>query len=147
MTVETSFAKRRITPIVFATGAVLLGILAGCSGPSVSPVSGTVKYKNEVVKGGNVTFSPQDKNPAPPASATVNENGEYVLQTLGAGSGAVVGKHRVTYNPPEANLTEAQRSDPKYKAPLSPYLGLVPAVAEVEVKSGKNVIDIELKKK
>jgi hypothetical protein len=140
--------NRQINPLIFTiAGSVLIVILAGCSGPRVASVSGTVKYNNELVKGGTVTFSPEGTNPGPPATGTVNASGEYVLQTQGSGSGAVVGKHRVTYLPPEAELTEAQRSDPKYKAPLSPYLGLVPTVAEVEVKTGKNVIDIELKKK
>ncbi|MFO0925668.1 MAG: hypothetical protein U0736_01350 [Gemmataceae bacterium] len=61
-----------------------------------------------------------------------------------AGDGAVVGKHRVTFSPPEPQVTEQQRTNPKFTPPPPPYRGLVPKPAEVEVKADSNTIDLEL---
>ncbi|MCI0461438.1 MAG: hypothetical protein L0Z62_31190 [Gemmataceae bacterium] len=116
--------------------------LVGCGGAgNLAPVSGTLKYKGEPVKGGTLMFSPTGEGgqTGKPTSASVKEDGAFKT-----GEGALVGRHRVTYTPPEQKLTEEQRTNPKYIAPPPPYMNLVAKPAEVEVKSGDNTITLEL---
>ena len=66
------------------------------------------------------------------------------MGTQRAADGAVVGKHKVTYTPPVMNFPEGKEPKPGESPPRSGFEGLVPKVAEVEVKPGPNTIDIEL---
>jgi len=120
--------------------------LAGCGG-GLAPVTGKVTYKNEPVKGGILFFNPipasEGGAAGRPAVAEVQADGTYTLMTEDS-PGALIGKHRVTFNPPEQKLTDEQKTDTKTKVPPPPYMGLTPKVAEVEVKSGANAINIEL---
>jgi hypothetical protein len=111
-------------------------MLVGC-GPSISPVTGTVTYKGEPVKGGTLIFSPVGEGTA--ATGTVQDDGTYVLKT-DTSNGAQVGKVKVTYSAPGGEAS----TDPKKQGIASPYVGLVPKTPEIEVKSGANTIDIEL---
>jgi hypothetical protein len=127
---------------------VLAATLSGCGGSgSLAPVSGKVIYQGQPVKGGSLIFSPVGEGKVGKAgSADVGDDGAFTVKT-DAAAGAGIGKHRVTYTPAEAKMTEEQRKDPKFTPPPSPYLGLAPKDAEVEVKSGANDITIELVKK
>jgi hypothetical protein len=121
--------------------------LVGCGGGDLASVNGKLTYKGAPVKGGTVTFSPVGSGKytaGKAASAEVQADGTYTLGTYSDSDGARIGRHRVTYTPPAQELTEQQRSDPKYIAPPPPYLGLAPKQAEVEVKVEDNNIDIEL---
>lgn len=126
---------------------VLAVVLTGCGGPAKATVTGKVTYKKEPVKGGTIVFGPiagDANNPGKPATATVQADGTFTLTTDRANDGAIIGKHNVSYTAPEPELTEAQRTDPKYNPPVSPYAGLVAKTKEVEVKAGVNSIEIEL---
>jgi hypothetical protein len=118
----------------------LAGAMVGC-GESVSPVTGKVTWKGEPVKGGTIIFRPAEpgNRPGSPASATVGEDGTYSLQ-VGANAGAVIGKNTVGYTAPEGKPS----LDPGKDGELSPYANLVPTQKEVEVKTGKNEINIQL---
>jgi hypothetical protein len=121
--------------LLFAAFSVAL---VGC-GESTSPVTGKVTYKGEVVKGGTLIFSPIADGrglPGTPASATVQPDGTYTLER----GGAIVGKNMVSYTAPPGKPSE----DPDKEGEISPYANLVPQTKEVEVKSGKNVIDLQL---
>jgi hypothetical protein len=115
--------------------------LGGCGGGNLAPVSGKVTHRGEPVKGGTLIFSPTGEGgqTGKSVSAEVKEDGSYKT-----GEGAVLGRHRVTYTPPEQKLTEEQRTDPKYIAPPPPYMNLVAKPAEVEVKAGSTTVDLEL---
>jgi hypothetical protein len=114
---------------------------AGCSA-GLGQVTGKVTYKGAAVKGGTLIFSPSDGGK--PASATVQQDGTFTLGTYSSNDGALVGNHTVSYTPPEQELTEQQKTDPKYIAPPSPYAGLAPKQTQVQIKSGSNTLDIEL---
>lgn len=124
---------------------VLVAFLSGC-GENVARVKGTAAYKGAPVKGGTVIFSPigAGLEPGSPATADVKSDGTFRMVTNTGSDGAIVGKHRVSYTPPAQELTEEQRKNPKYIAPLPPYMGLVAKQTEIEIKPGDNTIEIEL---
>jgi hypothetical protein len=130
---------------VVVMGLVLSAATIGCGGPDQASVSGKVTYNGEPVHGGTLIFGPAGEgNVGRPASATIKADGTYVLGTSGATDGALVAKHRVSYTCPPQVLTKEQESDHDYVAPPPPYAGMVPKQLEVQVKSGRNKIDIEL---
>ncbi|HTN76801.1 MAG TPA: hypothetical protein VL096_16190 [Pirellulaceae bacterium] len=128
-------------------GVVLLLFVTGCGtgGPATSPVSGKVVQGGKPVEGGSLTFAPaDDAKPiadSSPVITQVNADGTFKLT-----QGAVAGKHRILYSPPNIDW-QAPEWDGKGtppQAPKSPYAGLVPKVPDVEIKSGPNDITIEL---
>jgi hypothetical protein len=73
--------------------------LAGCSGGSVAPVSGTVKLDGKPLPHATVVFQPDGggPNPGPGSTGKTDANGHYELQvTTTNARGAVVGKHKVS---------------------------------------------------
>jgi hypothetical protein len=85
--------------------AVMLGMAAivvilGCGDDTGLarryPVSGTVKYKGELLKKGQIAFQPA--NPPMPAGRQAEgfiENGSYTLTTATQGDGALPGEYKV----------------------------------------------------
>jgi hypothetical protein len=152
--------KGKLLMITFARQALRLGTLtalallvslSGCSGGggfAVAPVRGKVTFDGQPVQGGVITFRPvaaqadAAREAGKPASAEVGNDGTFVLSTYGSQDGAVVGRHQVTYTP----VSKGAESYEDTPAP-SPYIGLVPEPAEVEVKSGANQIEIKLVKR
>lgn len=131
---------------IFAIALALPG--CGSSGDfATSPVRGKVTFNGQPVTGGSVTFRPVSTGGAlagKPASATLQADGTYVLTTYKDGDGAVVGKHELSYSAPLLDYQgEAKPGDER---PKSPFDGLAPKEKQVEVKSGKNEINIELAK-
>ena len=128
--------------------ALVLGVLSGCNSDTMptGKTSGTVSYDGKPVEGGQITFAPVSSgksNPGKPASGEVDAGGEFVLTTYVDGDGAVVGKHRVIYNPPSTAVetpTTGHVQDPG----KSKYAGLVANPAEVEVGKGENTFEIRL---
>lgn len=84
-------------------------ILAGCGGADerdVALAKGKVVCQGKPVSGGTVTLTPvsasrENELPGKPATAAVQSDGTFVLSTYGDKDGAIVGKHRVMYTPPE----------------------------------------------
>jgi len=125
--------------------AVSVAILGCGGGANLAPLTGKVTFKGAPVTGGFLTFNPVGTGqPGKPATAEVKEDGTYAAQTNTPGDGALIGKHTVSYLPPEVKLPEGQKPDTKKNPPPPPYMGLTPKQSEVEVKSGSNTIDIEL---
>ena len=75
----------------------------------------------------------------------IGSDGSFTVSTYGEADGAVVGKHQLVFFPPPAVTpdTPAGAHTPTVK---SPYEGLAPRVAEVEVKVGGNQLTVELEK-
>src|SRR5262245_40614367 len=76
-------------------------LLAGCSGPRMSPVKGQGTCTGKPVAEAAITFSPmprfeKDLEPGKPATGFTDAEGNYTLSTFKNYDGALVGKHRVT---------------------------------------------------
>lgn len=82
-----------------ALTCVIVGLICapGCGkkGPSLAPVVGTIRYEGKPVGGASVSFVPSDPK-LRAATAITDDQGNYRLETLGFGEGAIVGKHRVS---------------------------------------------------
>jgi hypothetical protein len=129
-------------------GLALLVSAAGCGGgPPLASVSGKVTCQGAAVDGGTLIFSPLTEDTMAagrPGQAQIQSDGSYTVSTERPGDGVVLGKHRVTFTPPEQQLTPEQRTDPNYNAPPPRYAGYGLKDAEVEVHAGSNTINIEL---
>jgi len=136
-------------------GLVSLVSLAGCGGAdesfSTAKVSGKVMLDGKPVEGGDLIFAPiaadKDKKPGKSGVASVGMDGTYVVSTYAKGDGAVVGKHKVTFNPSTAGAPPVvDPSAAHVEARVNPYAGVEPKQSEVTVVKGTNTIDIELVK-
>ena len=87
----------RIVRRAAVTCGVLLTLVAGCGKgpPRRAPVVGTIQLAGQPVVGATVTFVPLARG-LRPASATTDDRGDYCLQTIGMGPGAIVGEHAVS---------------------------------------------------
>ena len=78
--------------------ALVLGL--GCGSGKFAPVSGTVTMNGKPLGGALVIFSPIAKegsiDAGPGSSGKTNDKGEYTLTSDTGGTGAFVGKHRVS---------------------------------------------------
>ncbi len=110
-------------PMAMWLALLLLGGLA-CgpgNGLDLATVRGTVTYKGEPVRAGNVTFFPDDSKGTvgPPSTGTITENGTFTLSSESASDGAIVGTHKVSilgYDPEPISTAEAvpdPQGDPK----------------------------------
>ncbi|MCU0981543.1 MAG: hypothetical protein MUF25_20525 [Pirellulaceae bacterium] len=142
---------RLASSFFFLVSVGLLVTLPGCSGGNpTAKVTGKVTHDGQPVTSGNLTFAPVSGTVGKPAAGKVKSDGSYVLSTYAAEDGAVVGRHRVVFSPSsgdsgqeETPLEPGKHAEDK-PASAVPFSGLVPKVAEVEVKSGSNEINIEL---
>src|SRR5262249_10107467 len=93
-------ALRPCRSILIASSVAAIVVVLGCGDDSGLakryPVSGTVKYKGELVPTGTIAFEPT--NPAPPQGRHASgyiENGSYTLTTANEGDGALPGEYKV----------------------------------------------------
>ena len=99
----------RIGPLTFC----LLFLTAGCQSDAetLSLVRGKVYYKNVLMSGGTIVFTPDPKRGGggPLAQAEIKPDGTFMLRT-GQNLGALVGWHRITLvaveAPPPSNHPE-----------------------------------------
>jgi hypothetical protein len=130
-----------------AFAVFVCGLLAGCGGSGVVPVSGTLTYKGKPVPNAFINFVPQGGGR--PSMGETDQNGRFTLVYDPQTKGAQVGKHRVfvTHNATaDANLPG---SVPGMSAKLSPesrelfnkYSG---ENSKVEVVIDKSTRDIKL---
>jgi hypothetical protein len=129
----------------------VLGALSGCNTGTmpVGKVTGTITADGKPVDGGVITFAPMGSgkgDPGKPASGEVDSGGEFVLTTYADNDGAVVGKHRVIYSPPNPPAGETPAGGHVEAAAQSKYAGLVAKPAEVEVQRGENSFEFQLVK-
>jgi len=83
-----------------ACGLLVCGLLAGCSGktegPTLIPVTGTVRYKNQPVEGATVVFLPQEHAFAATGKTDAEGRFELASSVGGMQPGAVPGSYRIT---------------------------------------------------
>lgn len=130
-------ARRHAIGAILVSGACLIW---GCSddGLKLGRVSGKVTLDGKPVPKAFITFDPQFEGR--PSMAKSDEYGAYELRFNSTRWGALVGEHHVRIS------TEDQTPDGRAIPELIPKAyrskdGFIP----VTVKSGKNVIDLELK--
>jgi hypothetical protein len=93
--------------------SLVAALLTGCGGGEydTAPVTGTVTFNGQPVTTGKIRFVPQGESPdalltGKPAAGEVQSDGTFVLTTYEEGDGAILGKHRVYFSPPEGNSTD-----------------------------------------
>lgn len=136
---------------VYGLFAATVFTLLGCSSSEykIAPVEGVVTYQGSKLTFGKLYFRPvksggEGENPGRPAFGTIDEHGHYRLSTYGQYDGAIVGAHNVQFIMPsgdenkKAFFAQGKEKPPKF---------LRPKESRVEVKSGSNVLDIELVEK
>jgi len=140
----------------FLAALFLLAVLGatGCSGAKQASVTGRVSYKGKPVTSGTVVLF--DQNGHASDLGNVQPDGTYTIAR------APVGTDKVSFDnppPPKTALPPGQKAPPandpefaeaaKAKANYVPtppqYKDPVQSGLTVEVKSGKNTIDIDLK--
>jgi hypothetical protein len=95
---------------------VLLGLVVGCFGSGLNPVSGKVTHKGDPAKGAVLVFVPKGaKGSADRPSGMVGEDGSFTLVT-GSKPGAPAGEYDVTITWPET----VSKPKPKGKVSLEP---------------------------
>jgi len=124
---------------VFAVG--------GCGGPSyeMTTVDGICKCDGEPMSTGIIVLTPvpepgsKNTEPGKPAAAEIQPDGRFTLSTYGDKDGAVVGKHQVHLRPGDDDDEEGGKK--------KPVCTKAPEDLIVEVKPGKNNLNIELSSK
>ena len=115
--------------------------LCGCSGTPAA-ITGKVTLEGKEVTAGGVVLTPiaaeGDKFPGNPGQADVRPDGTYSM-AIAPGPHGLAQRFTVRFTPPVPQLTAATAKDA-----VVPYAGMVPKQAEVEIRPGSNVINIEL---
>lgn len=127
---------------LFAAACVFF--LAGC-GSKANSVSGKVTFQGQPVTGGSITLAPESGG-GKPAAANVQSDGTFAMEPGSDAGGAIVGRHRVQYSAPVTELPAGVELQPGQSPPASPFDRLKPKTDVVEIKAGKNELDIELVK-
>jgi hypothetical protein len=131
--------------------------LVGCGGKGyeLAPVTGKVTCQDKPVPGGTVILSlvADSDTKAPPATARVDEEGNFVLMTQGK-PGAAIGKHRISFSMPEVEKEPSSGGDPEDEAErkaeqelaqkLAKFPCRRPAVQEFTVAAGENTLELKL---
>ena len=151
----------------YLLGLLLLVAVVGCgdsSGPSLYPVKGKLTLYGKPYPKGIVTFTPKEGGPS--ATSVTDENGDFELWSTGK-KGAVMGQHSVSVTTVMEPVKDAgpvaptSSDDPSYakqvfggpasykaakeqKDPI-PEKYNKSSVLVNEVKSGSNVINLDLK--
>jgi hypothetical protein len=139
---------------LIANGIFIVLGLAGCNrGPHVEfgKVQGVVRVNGQPQRGAMIQFSPdREKGNGVPifANGTSDDQGKYTLKYGYEGKiadGAPVGWHRVTVLDTTVGATP-QGQQPKPSAVPMAYSMPASTPLLVEVKSGDNTIDLDVKK-
>jgi hypothetical protein len=122
-----------------AHGPAVLGVCcalaAGCSGPTLVPVRGTLTKGDQPVADVMIQFAPEEAGPeAKVAYGHTDASGGFVLKTLPHGDGAAPGTYRVTLQPGDG--TPAMRLVPGKLRDLgqTPWRVTVPPAGLGELK-------------
>jgi hypothetical protein len=126
-------------------GFVAAMALAGCGGPKLYPVEGTVMWTDgkpaRELAGGRVSFEPLEGKHS--ADGPIDAEARYVVGTLRPGDGVPPGRYRVTLAPPLS-------ADPDKPTPslLDPdYQRLDLTKLEVTVDAKRNDIPLKLERR
>jgi hypothetical protein len=114
-------------------GLCLLVPIAGCGDSTRASVSGIVTMGGQPVANAAISFQPTgtELNPGPGSFGKTNDKGEYTLEMVGGGRGAVVGWHKVTIHPGG----DAAKTVTKY---------VIKGEPKFEVKPGSNTANFEV---
>jgi hypothetical protein len=145
------------TPVKYCwIGYTVVGILTavGCGhkGPPRAPVTGTIHYQGKPVIGAAVTFVPVEAR-FRIASGVTDEQGNYRLETLGYGEGAILGRHKVCValrepEPPRKGPALAPFAPKPIRKPLLPLKYFDPEKSGLTADVGdvpENRFDFDLK--
>lgn len=119
----------------------------GCGGPAyeMTTVDGICTCDGEPMSSGIIVFTPvpepgsNNTEPGKPAAAEIQSDGRFTLSTYGDKDGAIVGKHQIHLRPGDDDDDEEGVKKPVCKK--------APEELIVEVKPGKNNVNIELSSK
>ncbi len=144
------FRSCRVVMVRFVVVAVIAASFNGCDNERpLAPVTGKVTYRGEPLKFGTVMFQPPSGQPA---TASIQPDGTFALETRGEGEGAAVGmcKVRVTCYEGQNPVSRSAPSGDEggFGKSLIPekYLDYDTSEITVEVKPGINdPVTIELK--
>lgn len=151
--------KRKRVCVTAILTFVSVSVIGCGSGLETARVEGKVTHSSKPVTAGTIVFTPVDDagktRDGKPALAEVQEDGSFSLRTYEPGDGAILGKHRVSYSPPEEDEPEsdvtAGADGEESKAPSSKPqqriedgLEVAPDSQIVEVTKGDNTINIKL---
>ena len=110
-----------------------------------APVDGRVKFKDgsdvSVLSGYEVDFQPAGGKTS--ATGHIAADGSFKLTTFGADDGAIPGQHRVAITAPQS--ADPDKPPQKSKLPAK-YSNFDTSELTVEVKAGRNKIDLELER-
>jgi hypothetical protein len=84
MRLQPFFQGRRVGRATLCLCSLAALLLAGCGGAKYGKISGKVLHKDKPLPGGVVTMFPVDGK-GNPASANINENGEYTIEKVPVG--------------------------------------------------------------
>jgi hypothetical protein len=73
-----------------------LAVGCGDGKPRRVPVTGTIRYQNKPLEGGDVVFVPVDARNGFRAIGKTDDQGQFALTTFQRGDGAVPGEYKVT---------------------------------------------------
>ncbi len=142
---------RRIQPLLACVSLPLLLIgFSGCGGggPTIVPVSGTLKYKGKPVTNARIDFVPENGRPS---SGVTDQNGHYELEYTHESKGAVVGKHKVSVVLRPSTAAEQEAAMMGKAVPLSKDMqeffskyAKDRTTKEVTVDKNSKVIDLDL---
>jgi hypothetical protein len=132
--------QRRTAPfgVIFAILA-----FAGCGGPRLATVKGTVTFNGKPVPNGTITFIHEGGSTA---TGEIQPDGSYVLGTNRRGDGAQPGNYKVVI----VAMEEMSNRLPEDRNPLPPpivpdkYTSAATTDLIAEVRPGDNMIDFPL---
>ncbi len=134
-------------PLRRLAAIAVLAAVSGCGSGSplhLAPVRGTVTYRGEPLRHGEVVFAPQGATPGPQAVGHIRPDGSFRMRTAGR-NGAVLGNHVATVHCRRKVSEEEARNlvigeslipDRYWKEDQTPL--------RFEVKEGSNVYPIVL---
>ncbi|MCE9565705.1 MAG: hypothetical protein K8U57_27085 [Planctomycetes bacterium] len=128
-----------MTRLRMAWASVLFVFVAGCSGPGIAPVEGTVTYKGEPLKDGTILFHPEKGRPA---AGKIRDGKIVEVTTETLNDGVPVGSVRVAIQA----ITNPDKMDAPHKSLIPEKYG-DPDKSELtaDIKPGKNDLKFELK--
>ena len=131
---------RRRSPLL-----LVLVLALGCGAGKRASVSGTVTLDGKPLPGALVSFQPVGEGQVAPGAGSTgrtDDKGQYTLQVIGGGNGAVVGWHKVRISCPveegPSNPDEDRRTPQKDRVPARYNRK---SELKFEVKPGSNTAD------
>ena len=139
-------SSRPVLPISRLSFLLLFALipLSGCGGVATHPVEGKVVFEDGTAAtelgGYQISFESADGKTS--ASAVVQPDGSFTVDTFEPGDGMIAGKHRVAITPP---IPEADAPIPRPKI-HDRYGSFENSGLEVDIESGTNVEELKVQR-